>query len=114
MIPPIDAEQIIAAQKNDATLSSVYELIDHKSTPPNTDKWRQFPFKRFRQIWTQLVIHQSILCHKQSSPTITDKYLIVVPQSLQKTFLRLAHDESGHQGIDRTLSDSLTFPIGLV
>ena len=104
MIPPIDAEQIIAAQKNDATLSSIYELIDHKSTPPNTDKWRQFPFKRFRQLWTQLVIHQSILCRKQSSPTMTDKYLIVVPQSLQKTFLRLAHDESGHQGIDRTLS----------
>ena len=104
IIPPIAAEQITAAQKKDATLSSVYELVDHKSTPPKAGKWRQFPLKRYRQIWPQLVIHQSILCRKQSSPTMNDKYLIVVPQSLQKTFLRLAHDESGHQGIDRTLS----------
>ena len=36
IIPPIDAEQIIAAQKNDSTLSSVYKVIDNKSTPPNT------------------------------------------------------------------------------
>ena len=55
-------------------------------------------------MWIQFVIHQSILCHKQSLPTMTDKYLTVISQSLQKTFLRWAHDESGHQGIDWTLS----------
>ena len=35
IIPPIDAEEIIATQKINATLS-VYKLVDHKSTPPKT------------------------------------------------------------------------------
>ena len=35
---------------------------------------------------------------------VAEKYLIVVPQSLKKTFLAIAHNESGHQGISHTLS----------
>ena len=37
--PPINAEQLTAAQKQDVTLSLVYEFVDNKSTPPNTGKW---------------------------------------------------------------------------
>ena len=32
------------------------------------------------------------------------KLLIVVPYSLQNLFLKLAHDDSGHQGVDHTMS----------
>ena len=42
---------------------------------------------------------------QNQSPTMTDnKLLIVVPYSLQKLFLKLTHDDSGHQGVDRTMS----------
>jgi len=34
----------------------------------------------------------------------TAKILIVVPKSLKKHFLQIAHDQSGHQGAERTLS----------
>ena len=33
-----------------------------------------------------------------------EKFLIVVPRSLQRQFLTTAHDKAGHQGIDRTLA----------
>ena len=41
--------------------------------------------------------------------------LIVVPHSLQKPFLKLAHDDSGHQGVDRTMSklSSMAYWIGM-
>ena len=32
------------------------------------------------------------------------KHLIIVPHSLQQLFLKLAHEDSGHQGVERTLS----------
>lgn len=38
-------------------------------------------------------------------PTMQEeKFLIVVPRSLQRQFLAIAHDKAGHQGIDRTLA----------
>ena len=33
-----------------------------------------------------------------------EKFLIVVPRSLQRQFLAIAHDKAGHQGIDCTLA----------
>ena len=49
------------------------------------------------------------LYYKQSSPTIINsKNLIVILQSFQKTFLRLTHKESGHQGIDWIFRDYST------
>ena len=33
-----------------------------------------------------------------------EKLLLVVPTSLQKQFLKKAHDESGHQGAERTMA----------
>ena len=33
-----------------------------------------------------------------------EQFLIVVPRSLQRQFLTIAHDKAGHQGIDRTFA----------
>ena len=33
-----------------------------------------------------------------------EKLLIVVPKSQRKSSLNMAHDNSGHQGIDRTIA----------
>jgi len=46
-----------------------------------------------------------VLCQTVKSPTmIEEKPLIVVPSSLHLQFLRIAHDQAGHQGAERTLS----------
>ena len=102
---PISEEEISAAQKNDSTLSLIYELVEKKGYPSQIGKWSQFPLKRYRQIWSQLTLKHSVLCREVASPTMTDtKHLIIVPRSLQKLFLKMAHEDSGHQGMERTLS----------
>ena len=96
--PPLEAAQLAQAQRADPVLSAVIELLQQETSPPSSGEWLKFPLKRYRQLWSQLTLHQSILCRKIKSPTMTDnQLLIVVPHSLQKLFLKLAHDDSGHR-----------------
>jgi len=46
---------------------------------------------------------------------IDSQLLIVVPCSLQELFLKLAHEDSGHQGVDCTMSklSSMAYWIGM-
>ena len=103
--PLLDETQIIQAQRADPVLSTVITLLEQQTSPPCKGQWLKFPLKRYRQLWSQLILHNSILCRKIKPPSMTDsKLLIVVPYSLQNLFLKLAHDDSGHQGVDRTMS----------
>ena len=102
---PVTNEEICTAQKNDPTLLLIYELVKRNEVPPQTGKWTQFPLKRYKQIWSQLTLQQSVLCRRVTSPTMNEsKHLIVVPRSLQGLFLKLVHEDCGHQGVERTLS----------
>ena len=97
----LDSTTMAAAQKSDPVLDIVLQQLTSKKTPSSTGNWRKFPLKRFRQIWSK---HQSVLYRKVNSPTMQEeKLLFIVPTSLQQQFLKRAHDESGHQGADRTM-----------
>ena len=114
--PPLEAAEIAKAQRADPVLSTVIELLEQGTSPPKGREWLKFPLKRYRQLWPQLAIHQAILCRKIKSPTMTDsQLLLVVPSSLHKLFLQLAHDDFGYQGVDRTMSklSSMAYWIGM-
>ena len=97
LTPPMDVNTIKEAQLKDKVLSRVYEQISKNTTPPSGQMWNQSPLCRYKQTWSQLVLHQSILCRKILSPSLNEaKYLIIVPQALHKQFLVLCHDNSGH------------------
>ena len=107
----VNKKELSQAQSTDPVLKPVN---DHLSTsdapPPPSGIWRTFPHKRFKQLWSQLCVLDGLLCRKRQTATTDSKYLIVVPQSLHKHFLSIAHEASGHQGSDRTfsiLSDSV-------
>ena len=101
----LDSTTMAAAQKSDPVLDIVLQQLTSKKTPSPTGNWRKFPLKRFHQIWSQLTLHQSVLHRKVNSPTMQEeKLLFIVPTSLQQQFLKRAHDESGHQGADRTMA----------
>ena len=101
---PMTAAEISSAQRNDPTLSVVIQALENDDARTAT-KWKQFPLRRYHQIWRQLVLHETVLCRKVKSPTMAEeKFLIVVPASLRKLFLSNAHDKAAHQGADRTLS----------
>lgn len=103
--PPLEATDIAQAQRDDPVLSVVLNQLKSKDTPPATGDWSKFPFKRYRQIWSQLALQHDTICRKVRSPTMEeDKLLFIIPRSQQQSFLRMAHEQSGHQGVDRTLA----------
>ena len=101
---PLSTSQISQAQCEDPVLSTVIHRLDTSNDNSTlSDQWNKFPLRRYKQIWAQLTLHETVLCHKVKSPTMQEeKFLIVVPRSLQRQFLTIAHDKAGHQGIDRT------------
>jgi len=103
--PSVSMSALSAAQLSDPVLSVVHNHLRSNKSPPATGTWSKFPLKRYRKLWSQLLLQDSVVCRKVKSPSMSDtKLLIVVPPSHRKVFLTTAHEESGHQGIDRTLS----------
>ena len=103
--PPVSKADLSEAQKTDPVLKAVMDHLLLTDMPPTSGKWRTFPHRRFKQLWQQLCVYDSLLRRKVKTPTLTEtKHLIIVPQSFQKQFLSIAHEASGHQGSDRTFS----------
>ena len=99
----LSTSQISQAQQKDPILSNVIKTLEaNEHSTRRTGQWNKFPLCHYQQIWS---LHETVLCHKIKSPTMSEeKLLIVVPYSLCKEFLAIAHDETGHQGTDRTFS----------
>ena len=106
MEAPLSTSQISQAQREDPVLSTVILRLETGNNKPTTShQWNKFPLRRYKQIWAQLILHETVLCRKVKSPTMQEeKLLIVVPRSLQHQFLAIAHDKAGHQGTDRTFA----------
>ena len=103
--PSVSKADLSEAQKTDPVLKAEMDHFLLTDMPPTSGKWRTFPHRRFKQLWQQLCVYDSLLCRKVKAPTLTEtKHLIIVPQSFQKQFLSIAHEASGHQGSDCTFS----------
>ena len=103
--PPIHMTDLATAQQNDPVLSVAYRYLQTNQTPPTTGEWNKFPLRRYRKLWSRLVLRESVICRKMNSPSMSEERLfIVVPKSQRKTFLSIAHDDSGHQDVDHTMA----------
>jgi len=102
---PTTLQQIATAQEQDPVLATVRaQLRDHPDAAPESPSWRKFPLRRYKQLWPQLKLTDDVLYRLVKSPTmVEERMLIVAPQSLQRSFLKDAHDQAGHQGMERTL-----------
>ena len=70
-------------------LSTVRKHLEtNPQTTPISSKWQKYPLHRYKQLWPQLTLTNSVLYRKMKSPTMVEKkLLIVVPQSMRKSFL---------------------------
>ncbi len=103
--PTLDEVTLSQAQKQDTVLSVVFKQLEQGELPKASAEWTKFPLRRFRQIWLQLELHNSIICRRVQTPTMPEgKLRIVVPRSQRRKLLQIAHEDSGHQGMERTLS----------
>ena len=102
---PLSAQKIGTAQQQDPTLSEVHRLLQsNPDSAPTSSDWKRFPLRRYKQLWSQLTLLDSVLYRVVKSPTMTEnKWLFIVLKALQKQFLAHAHEHAGHQGMERTL-----------
>ena len=112
----LDHAAIARAQGSDPIVSQLVNQMKANQPPQNIGRWRKFPLRRYLQLWSQLVLQNSVLYRKVKHPLTTEeKLLIVAPSSLRKEFLHMAHNAAGHQGTDKTIArlSDFTYWVGI-
>ena len=106
-MPHVRLLDIQSAQQCDEVLSKVCEARATSDMAPRTQEWNQHPYRRYRQLWPQLQIHDGILCrHYSPDPTHEPVTVPILPESLRHHALLRCHNipTAGHQGADKTLA----------
>ena len=100
-------ESIRSQQLNDTVLGKVlYELEMIPTSQQFTRiEWNHPWLKRYKQISTQLQLVNGVLVRNYKiQPFSNLQSIIVAPESMKRDLLCQAHDDAGHQGVDRTIS----------
>ena len=66
--------------------------------------WNVQEFNRFKQIQSQLLLVNGVLLRNfKVEPFSSLTSVVIVPEKMKREYLECAHDEAGHQGVERTL-----------
>ena len=99
-------DQLIQQQRDDPVMCHIKKaLCDGHSSQPQASRWRQYPLSRYRQLWSQLCLHDGIVCRKYTpSPSLTPVLVPLIPESCRATMLSEHHDSvsAAHLGIEKT------------
>ena len=55
-------KDIQQAQQRDPTLQLVYEAVQKLKYRPTSPQWHKSPLARYRKLWPQLLLCDSVLC----------------------------------------------------
>ena len=100
-------EEIRIKQLNDPVLGKVlYELeVITISQRFLASEWNQTELKRYNQIRFQLQLVNGVVTRNyKNKPFSNLQTVIIAPKVMHRDLLYQAHDDAGHQGIERTLS----------
>ena len=99
-------QQLSTAQDQDLEVLSIVraQLKDHPSVMPTAPKWQKFSLFRYKQPWPHI---KSNISSGEKSPTMVNERADAcccspVPATI------LSHDQSGHQGAERTFDSQPT------
>ena len=90
-------------QSQDPVLCKLHDALLHSSTPPTT--WSQPPLNRYRQLWSQLLLKDGLVCRQYSPGPAADLLTVpIIPPSYQSVLLNQYHNQlqAGHLGPDKT------------
>ena len=99
-------EDVRQAQQNDAMIQKLRNALELSQRPQAKLEWREQPLRRFLQLWSQLVIHDGIVCRKyRPAPTCEPIMVPILPISMHIQVLRDCHNapSAGHMGTQKTL-----------
>ena len=94
------------AQQHDPSIAKIYSKLLTSSSQPTGSAWKLQPFKRYKQIWPQLLLVKGCVCRQYCPSPMSDVITVpIIPPSLRPQLLRQTHDASsaGYQGFDKTL-----------
>lgn len=101
--PSITQEELAQAQRDDANIAAILPLIG-KQKPGKKESSKLAPqAKALLRHLSHLTLHDYVLYREVEDPVLGCVRQLVTPEVLQGTLLRLCHDQSGHQGAERTL-----------
>ena len=73
-------------QSQDPVLCKLHDALLHSSTPPTT--WSQPPLNRYRQLWSQLLLKDGLVCRQYSPGPAADLLTVpIIPPSYQSVLL---------------------------
>lgn len=87
VVDPIkkDTQQV---QHTDPILQIVYETLQKSRDRPTTRQWRKPPLSCYCKLWSQLILHNGVLCWKYTWKTLGSVLIVpILPQHLQKQAL---------------------------
>ena len=104
-IVPDTRADIRQHQGTDPLICQLRDALEQSSSPPSGPGWRQHPLPRYRQLWTQLLLEDGLICRKYTpGPTAEPVTVPLIPTSLRASLLHQHHDapQAGHLGPDKT------------
>ena len=107
-VPEWNREDLARLQREDSSLSSV---ISYLETQPNSPPkhWSKDPNMRsYWRVWKQLSLIDGVL-HRERYSIMPggerqQKQVVVAPRVLVSKILEQSHDQSGHMGLEKTVS----------
>lgn len=103
--PSYDSEDIVKMQSQDPVISRFlkYFLIGRKPSKKEREGENRVVIDMLRQ-WDRIELEQGRLYRKVNDPQQGQLQQLVLPKCLQDRIMTQLHKQSGHQGIDRTVS----------
>lgn len=104
-LPSIPKHDLVGEQRADPELSRVIFYVERRRRPTRRERPKE-PLNALKLLkqWDKLAMDDGILYRVSRDPvTRGRKRQFIVPLSLQREVLWGCHDETGHQGQDRTL-----------
>ena len=98
---------LYAAQQADPVTHSLASALHNSPDKPKGQQWHYPPFSRFRQLWSQLTIHDKIVCRRYKPDPGGEVITVpVLPSSMHQSVLYRCHNSpaAGHQGAEKTLN----------
>ena len=100
---PYLAEDLRRQQLSDPVIPKIYKsFTQNNSMPP---RWHQHPFSRYKQLWSQLCLHDGIVCSQYTpSPSLNTVLVPLIPESCRTAVLHQHHDaaSAAHLWFEKT------------
>lgn len=102
--PSLTQKQLAEAQGKDGNLSTIRSYVQAKKIPGRKEKSQMEPATRaLLRHWRQLRVEDNVLYRDVTDPILGNVKQVVIPADMRATLLHLVHQQTGHQGPERTL-----------